>query len=39
MEREKKFFRIKYILEDWFGTGFMDGENDEVIYQILDVLE
>ena len=36
---KKKFFSVKHILEDWFGTHFEDGENDAVIYQILEIFE
>ena len=36
---QDKFFTIKHILEDWFGTQIEDGENDAVIYQILDAVE
>lgn len=39
MERDEKFFSVKHILEDWLGTHFEDGENDAVIYQILEVFE
>lgn len=36
---ENKFIRIKRCLEDWFGTELEDGENDAVIYEILEICE